>query len=246
MKKKLFVGIAAATLAAAMCVSFAACGAGGGGKAKGIKGYEVTEEQWNAAIEALQKDDAVFTIDYYTEVSVNASGGGQKGSTKTTSTYTVIKNDGKEYVKSVDTVEYGGAMVTEQTPKKTEEIDIMYAEREGTGTLYTVYDDTEDGGWDKSENENSIIPLSIIFDWVESYTYSDYKYSAEDKGYILSTTGEDEDPFVIKFDKDGRLSAVYYGHEEKVETPVSKATTTATYSVVITYTAKEITIPTVE
>ena len=222
MKKKLFVGIAAAALAAVMCVSFAACGEGGAGKAKSIKGEEVTAEQWAAAFADLQKDDAVFTAELSESLTVN---------------HTVIKNKEKEYYKETENTG-DGKNVVEQ-----------YTERESGGALYTLYDKGDDG-WEKSEHENSIVTETTLFyegiTFNYSGLYSSFKYSAEDKGYVLASASEDRPSYIFKFDKEGRLAAIYCHFELKQEVELVTVSGNFTYSLVINYTAKDLTMPTVK
>ena len=237
MKKKLFVGIAAAALAAVMCVSFAACGEGGAGKAKSIKGEEVTAEQWAAAFADLQKDDAVFTAELSIKSSSKSSAAGISSSESLTVNHTVIKNKEKEYYKETENTG-DGKNVVEQ-----------YTERESGGSLYTLYDKGDDG-WEKSEHENSIVTETTLFyegiTFNYSGLYSSLKYSAEDKGYVLASASEDRPSYIFKFDKEGRLAAIYCHFELKQEVELVTVSGNFTYSLVINYTAKDLTMPTVK
>lgn len=252
MKKKLFVGFAAAALAAVMCVSFAACGESGESiaeRAESNQGEEVTAEEWVAAFEYLQKKDAVFTVELFLKTGYNSSLGKVKDSHSETTTGTVIKNNKKEYWKEVYTEKNGGVSVTEGAPKSETGVIEQYTERE-RGELYTLYDNTEDG-WAKDEHAGSIATATTIFGgdynfFMISNSYSGYKYSAEDKGYILESVPEGEPSFIIKFNAEKKLAAIYCSYEYESEEELGSTLNFYTYSIVITYTAKELTMPKVK
>lgn len=245
--KKLLFGFTAAALAAVMCVGLVGCG--GGPDAKSVKGEKVTEEQWTKAIEGLQKDDAVFTIEYLEEQSQKASGTimgkDMSGTSERTCSITAIKNGSKEYVKMSDEEKSTGAAADAAEaagePAEFKEESETYAElKDGK---YTVYEQNDDGKWEKDENGHSIIPFRSLISEVGSLNYGDYEYSEENKGYVLKSAGEN--PYVIKFDKDGRLVAIYCGYEKEYDEMGVSASTSYELNIVITYEADEITIPSV-
>lgn len=85
--KKLLIGLTATTLSAAMLVSLVGCSDGGAlAKAKSIKGDEVTQEQWSAALSEISEErvaqepaetgTANFAVSYESNMSLQASSEG--------------------------------------------------------------------------------------------------------------------------------------------------------------------------
>ncbi len=253
--KKVFVGIAATVLAAAMCVSFAACGST---SAKDIKGEEVTAEQWDAAFEALTKEDAEYTFTQTSEDVMTYKGipdpeaNNKKldGSSKATEELVFTKKGKKESQTSKITVKLSGdarriaiIMGADEEDIKEGEVDSEEVYVEKTDEGY-VYYEQEDGKWTKG-NGMSLAPSYSRY----KGKYDSYEYSEEHKGYVSKDySAEDKDTLeVIKFDKDGRLVAIYTETPEKGEKGDDmEMIASSTVSVIIEYSAKDITIPTVE
>ena len=254
--KKLFVGLAATVMAAAMCASLVGCG---GVDAKSVKGYEVTEEQWIAACEALEKDDAVYTIksleksDVTMEVDLSQIlPGGKKmsGGAKGTEETTYVKNGALEYVKSTTKAKLSGdyeeimkTIMGDDYEANLEEEEETYAElKDGA---WTYYEKNEEGAWEKDTGYGSIMWRS--YRWYKN-SYSDFEYSAEHKGYIekdYDPADEEAELLVIKFNKDAQLVAVYMEANYDEEETGMKYTGSSVSHYVIEYKAKDITLPTV-
>lgn len=222
MKHKLLFGFATAAMAAVMCVGFAACG--GGPNAKSVKGEEITEEQWNSFTDVFEKEDAKYTI----ETSVKTETDDASGST----TLTLIQNGAKSYYK----LEASGKSAGDKV-EHTEESYVEYKDGK-----YTVYTKGEDGKW-TSEEENyspydytdTLGPLTGMM--TQLVSYAAFEYSADQKGYVLKNLPEGATSPVLKFDKDGRLVAIYYAYDTEQGS--------MELNLVIDYDAKDITLPTV-
>lgn len=222
MKHKLLFGFATAAMAAVMCVGFAACG---GVDAKSVKGEEVTAEQWEAALDALDAEDAKYTIE------ATSTSKSDKGNTESEST--LVVNGAKTHYTYKSTMEVDGE-------KQTDEGDIYVEHKDGA---YVVYEKGEDGKWTSEEERSNHYDyttiLGVVFGGYPAY--DEYKYSADDKGYVLKDVAEGESSPVIKFDKDGKLVAVYFNGKLDMEFLVLETEV----NVVIDYDAKDITLPTV-
>lgn len=275
--KKLLTGVFMAVLAGAMCASFAACGGdgvGGGGtsqNAEQFEGKEVTEEQWNAAKEALERDDAEKDYAEYTVgITANTKENvkmtdpeSQKqlsASAQETTTVEFIKKGAKEYMKTTATMKYSGDYETiwklngnseEEIPKSvTTETKEIYAEMDVddvghyTG-LYTIYEKDDNDVWTKESDTPS--PTEKIFYVAEDHVigdYEDYVYDAKQKGYVPKDPGEDfSGPTVIKFDGQGRLIASIFSGNYNKEDGSTAMTAEGAVAYYITYTAKEIALP---
>lgn len=184
--KKAFLGISAALCATAMCVSFAACG--GGSNAKGVASIEVTEAQWQAAIDYLEDDDSTFAITVTSKQKMSAYG---QTATMTT-TIKARQKGGNAYLKT--TVSSGGQ--SQSTERYTGIVD---------STRYSYK--LTDGTWTKEESSINIIDTGVIPFY--GFEYEDFTYSAEDKGY---TSGNSVMPQILKFGEvngEIRLVALY-------------------------------------
>lgn len=222
MKHKLLFGFATAAMAAVMCVGFAACG--GGPNAKSVKGEEITEEQWGKFTDYFEKEDAKYTI----ETSVETKSDDGSGTTLMTFT----QDGAKSYYK----VEVNGKV----GDKKVDDVSEVYVEKKDGA--YVVYEKGEDGKWTSEEEGYSPVdymstlgPISEMASTLLSY--SAFEYSADQKGYVLKNAPEGTTSPVLKFDKDGRLVAIYYSYE--VEQGSME------FNLVVDYDAKGITLPTV-
>lgn len=227
MKKFLF-GFTAAALAAVMCVGLVGCG--GGPDAKSVKGEKITEEQWNACLDVFEKEDSKYTV----EISVEGSGEAAGNKMSADITLTAIKNGPKASL-TMDSVE-------EANGQKAEE------HREGVSELkdgkYTLYE-KKDGKWTSTESGGPVVTLDAVLMItginLGSMRFSDYKYDADQKGYVLANAPAGMPTPVIKFNKDGQLIAVYEEYNVDAEGVKSESE----INIVITYEAEDITIPTV-
>ena len=268
MKKKLFVGIAAGVLAAAMCVSFAACGSSV--DAKSVKGEEVTEAEWDAAVEAVLNGDAL-TIEYLAkssaknELTATLQGESESLTAKSKSerrmTYIVngAKQSGKGYVK----ISYGGdleemaAIMGQEMGAEEGKTNVeVYSEVTADGTNYYVQN--KEGEWMVDHDGDTVVEeMFDELDMLKYYVkdcYGDYEYSAEHKGYIPADYEEGEPLYVIKF-QDKKLVAVYMENNYKREQDlyesimpgmmIMKMDVEASTQIVIKYETKDITLPTV-
>lgn len=258
--KKVFVGISAAALAAVMCVAFVGCGEGA--DAQSITSETVTAEQWDAAFAALEKDDAKYTIDAKSEfvitVTANQTENGEKkivGTITTTQPGIFINNGAKQFSKtesatfSVDgdftpeeIEEYLGGDPDELANKPEEE---AYAERDASG-VSTIYTKDRDGKWETIHYQGHLNPI------VGNMPIPDFdgvKYDEALKGYVEKDheTGE-EFYIVFKFNKSGQLAAIFI-HEGDGKAEDKGDVSVLSYlevSYVISYTAKDFSLPTVE
>lgn len=249
MKHKLLFGFATAAMAAVMCVGFAACG--GGPNAKSVKGVEVTEEQWDKAFDYLTADDSVFTIEYKEERNSKSKGEllgvDMSGTYTRTATISAVKNGAKEYVKMTDAEKYKGKIVDTMEaagqPTETNEEEERYSEyKDGA---YTVYTKGDDGKWSTSTGVSGVVPLLEIASELDSLSYSAYEYSADQKGYVLKGSTEEDHPVVVKFNKDGQLVAIYCGYSEKHDEGGISGSVKYALNIVIDYDAKDVNLPSV-
>lgn len=269
--KKLFVGIAAGVLAAAMCVSFAACGSSV--DAKGIKGEEVTEEEWNAAIDAVLADDAELTIEYLSknsnksELTMNAGGSTEKlnAKSKMEQRMTYIQKGAKQSGKGYYEISYSGDLegmaeaMGQQAGVQEGKTELeAYSEVTTDGTHYYAKD--EEGEWTLDEDGDTVIEELFDEYYMLKYNvknhYNDYTFSEEHKGYIPANyDAEDGDTlYVVKF-QNKKLTGVYiesnYTREQDMledvmpGTMIMKVEVEASINIVISYEAKDITLPTV-
>lgn len=241
--KKLLLGFTAAAMAAVMCVGLVGCG--GGPDAKSVKGEVVTEAQWDAALDELRKDDAVYTIEYLEVDSSSAKGSflGEdvSGSYEWTKSITAVKNGSKEYYKETNKAESSGAAAEEHgTEANYEKTTELYAEIvDGKYVHYTQVD----GAWKKTDGLTSIINIYDIIGFLGDF--DEYEYSDAHKGYVRKGQADDETVMVFKFNKDGKLVALYCGYEDEGEDMGVKTTDSYEFNIVITYEADDINLPTV-
>ncbi len=190
--KKFVLGMTLAVCTAAICVSVAACGGGGSAsEAKGVESIEVTQAQWEAAIDYIDDDDSTFAISSTSKQEMNAYG----ETVTMTTTITARRKDGKDYVKT--TMSGGGYSDSDERYTGTE------------GSTKYLFSKDENGAWTKDEtgSSNSIIDTGILPFY--SFRYEDFTYSAEDKGYVSDSSMM---PQVLKFgevDGEVRLIALY-------------------------------------
>ena len=260
--KKLFVGIAATVLAAAMCVSFAACGETGADKAKSVKGEEITAEQWDKAFDVFTKDDAKFTLEtatkaVYTLTADATSIGGKKseGSITSVNTGTSIVNGAKQSVKDEIEVTVSGDYKYDEIANKLPNSSGL--EKEGKKTVeayseaaeggdYTIYTKDDAGNW-KTTKSSDHVAMETLYVCAPYGNFDNYKYDENLKGYVEKDykEGETKSYQVYKFDKDGKLIAVYLYYEKAEGNDALKMTTISEMSVIVSYDAKDITLPTV-
>lgn len=249
MKRKVLLGFVSAALAAAMCVGFVGCGEV---DSKSVKGEEVTEKQWNSALDYFSQDDAVYTIKYREEQIADEKcvylDEKLSGTTTNVTTIDAINNGARAYVKSTQKTEISGDMKKIAAAYDTEveivdETEEAYAEfGEDSYTVYTLDDDDQ---WVTNERSSSIIPFNKLIAGI-SLSYSSYEYSADLKGYVLKDALKLGTIFVVKFNGDGKLSAIYYDYERSTKSGNLERKSGYTLNVIIEYEADEITLPTVE
>ena len=242
MKKRVVLGFVSAALAAVMCLGFAGCG---GSNAESVKGKEVTEKQWNAAIEFFLKTDAKYTISYSRERTSEMKF--EYLDEKLSGSTTVVKNNAKEYVKQADKIKISGDMkkIAAALDDEVETVDTVeeqYAVYKGT--TYTVYTQDDDETWVTNERSGSIIPFSLVTSGV-SLSYSSYEYSKDLNGYVPKDAIQDGDMYVVKFNGDGKLCAIYYNYERSTKSGNYENKYRQTLNIVIRYKEEKITLPTV-
>lgn len=260
--KKLWLTIAGLFTCVCLCFGFAACGEsaddekgdgsqdGGsqGGsaftlEAKDIVGEEVTAEQWEAAVNAYQEDDAYKTGDLKVTVLYRATTGGDSSMGPSQSVQTEIRyvvNGTKTSTKSYQKI---GSVSRDVFEIYGEMIDAANGIAEFTNK-------NEAGKFEKTRENVSIIGSDVqsVFKLVS--TYDSYEFNAELKGYVKkdSTLVETDGKVgyqVVKF-QDGKLVAIYEHHTERGEQMGMVASMTADLSWKFTYDAEEITIPIAE
>lgn len=251
MRHRLLFGLAASMMAALMCVGFAACGRV---DAKTFAGEEITEEQWNDAVRLLQNEETRFTIEAQAtsngtvEADLTPNGGSKlSGDVSSTGTWSYVRNGNKEYTKQVEDVTFSGdakriyevfGPIVDMKEGRTEEE--RYTEK--NDSVYTLYYRDDNGNWKKRRGVSSQNMLAGILKVTD---YNRYEYSTEQKGYVLKDAGEDK-LLVLKFDKNARLSAVYYVATEEPFQSGVEIRLTGEMKFLITYDAGEINLPKVE
>ncbi len=258
--KKLWVGLAAAALAGVMCASLTACGTT---SAKDIEGKEVTEEQWTAAFAYFNNEEADYALTAVMkyDISIKAIDPDTQdklsGTLETESSATYTKKGSKIHYEGEGSTKISGdarrlaelmheeEMLPPEGKNEISQETEQYAEYvEGAGTTYYVKNE-ETGAWTKTSNQSFYLPISSILRYATGF--AQFTYSAENKGYIPKdyTPEGSEELVVIKFDKDGKLVAIYNpstdtdgeGDEEEIwETEMSY---------IISYDVKDFTLPTV-
>lgn len=229
--KKLLTSLTAAILAGVMCISFAACGSETDDpfeKARAFKGTEVTAKQWNAAFEALGRDDAEYTVDYVSNMiriveAIDPETNKElNGTSELLVIAKLIKKGGKEYRKITYGVKLSGdykkiAMMNGATEEDFEEMlkryeeagEEEYAEKKGENE-WILYKKVEGIGWQGSVSDHGILGENPF-----ATSKSGTVFDTEWNGYIPDEEGfygPNAEPLcVIKFDRDGRLYSVTSG-----------------------------------
>lgn len=252
MKRKVLLGIAAAALAAVMCVGFSACGE----NAEGVRGEEVTEKQWNSALAYFTEEEAVYKIEcseeqveerkfeYIDEIL--------SGSATCIQTVEAVKNGEKEHVKQTRKIEFSGdykkiAAALDQEIEAVDEEEEMYAEKKDDAI--TVYSKDDNEKWTTSKGYSSIAYgkiREVLSNMSISLSYSSYEYSNDLKGYVLKDSQKRDSVYVLKFNGDGKLCAIYFEYETVTKSGNREHTMKDVFNVVISYKAENITLPTVE
>ncbi len=255
MRKNFVLGFTSIALAAGMCVGLAGCG---GVDAEGVNGVEVTEKEWNAALSYFEEEDAVYTIEYENFTSEDLEcvylDESLSGGYTNTMYYKAVKNAEKEYLKKAEKAELSGdskkimkALDIER--KEADEEEETYAER--TEKAYAIYSQNDDGEWEKKSSNYSLMEFAISMLTSDiSFSYKAYEYSAEMKGYILKDALKmaafENALYVLKFNDDGKLSAIYFESEKTSKTSGWSRTTTTRLNIVFAYEADDIEIPNVD
>lgn len=248
MKRKLLLSF----ITSLMCLSFTSCN---NVDAQSVKGVKVNENQWTSAFEIFYKDDEVYTINYKLESygDIKCEYLDLKGRGVSTNEIKAIKNGTLEYVKKnynvklyddmdiiVEMFDFGPEFANEH-----DETEEEYASFENG--MYTIYSQDENNEWSTSSRLNSIIPLTFIGDISKSY-YS-YEYNSNLHGYIYKDSYNEffnnhvGDTYILKFNNDGKISAIYYNYEKTFKAGNNYITSGATINLTIKYKANKITLP---
>lgn len=247
--KKWFAGMMAGALAAAMCVSFAACGEDKV-DAESVVGSKVTEEQWDAAFDALTANSARFADVFTARTQVVAEG--IEGTLTQYGTWSKYGNkermqadysySGKEPVRGLPA--YRGESFMENidgTNYFYDKIKDLGQWEIGSNGVEHYVQGTGEEKWVKSEFYSPMWffgqLIEVLIQTESGAGFENFNYDAERKGYIVSETytptGMSGDDLIVKFDEEGRISAFSYHYYWDVQC-------------VVEYTAGEIKLPTVE
>ena len=254
MKHKLLFGFATAAMAAVMCVGFAACG--GGVDAAGVKGVEVSKEQWEAAAKDLAdkylSNELQLTVLVQKESTTEMSGkvGDKELSFSGTqsSEVTYVINGKKASAKGEQEVKLDGdeelleAMHMKKPDSGKTEYE-AYSEETDDGTYVTAKD--KDGKWVKQEG---FAVYSELVDLLDLGDYEEYVYNQDLKGYVDKDYDAEKDTryTVYKFNKDGKLVAIYTHSDRETEEGGFKSSVKYEYGYSISYEAKDVNIPSAE
>lgn len=242
--KKLLVGLGVAALSAAMCMSFAACG--GGVDAEGIKGEEVTEEQWTKAFEEIDKvTDGEAKITVLAQMtSESEMDAGELGSYSASGEMevTYVINGKLVSKKGSQKVSYSGD-VPDEIKNEAGDVDYeAYSETTDDGTtVYTL----KDGKWSKAAGSPLYYEISDVLRYADDF--ADFEYNADFKGYVAKGTKSDAEKYTVLKFQDGKLVAIY-SYEGHKTTPEEeqlgmKSSVEIKKGYVISYEADTITIP---
>ncbi len=223
MKKALSV-LAVASLAAVVCVPFAACGE----NADNFKSQEVDKETFAAAFSKQNFENVLFEGTLVTE----AGEGDEYG--KSTAKVKFVIDGSKEHMTA--TTKYEGAAATSMGKTKVT-LEAYYSAGE-TQSETTVYYKDEAGAWQTTTANMSYgfsmyQPSELLSDYLfEADEYETFVFDAEKKGYYYEEDGES---VLIKF-KDGKLYSL-----KTVEKPGRGATLETSY--VFTYGGQSLKFP---
>ncbi len=247
MKRKVLLGIAATALAAVMCVGFSGCG---GVNAESVRSEKVTETQWNSALAYFKEDNAVYTVSFIEQETVEAYAKifGEELFGKATEIISVkaIKNGATEYLKRDEK-----SQVDNDCKKILEAMNIKYEEYDRTNETYssyrngkyTVYRQDNDGKWGTYTASSSIMPnLTSLMQG----TYNEYEYSEDLKGYVPKYRNSYDPYYILKFNSEGKLSAIYSDSKSTKLLDRYEYKASSILNLVIEYQAKNITLPTVK
>ena len=251
--KKLFLGIATVAMAGIMCIGFAACGGESG--AKSIKGEEVTENQWVAALNILLDDKEKFTVNYSYTQSIDYTHKTMvhktEWSAKTTEIATLTKNGALE--SSIGTQEIslsGDKIAAEQIIGKAKKTDIEDYSEKISDKIYK-YEKGKDDKWKREVTNVSVVydEFGFMISDIKN-EYNAFVYSVEHKGYISKYYEEDDDLIIVYKFNGGKLAAIYTYAEtvdltdsaQEYELTLSKSE----INITIDYTAKDIILPVIE
>ena len=247
MKGRVLLAITAAALVAVMCVGFSGCG---GVNAESVRGEKVTEEQWNSALEYFTEDNAVYSVSFIEQETVEAYAKifGEELSGKATGIVTVkaIKNGATEYLKRDEKCQ-----VDNDCKKILEAMSMEYEEYDRTNETYssyrdgkyTIYRQDNDGKWGTYIASSSIMPnlTSLV-----QGTYNEYEYSEDLRGYAPKNRDQYAPYYILKFNSEGRLSAIYSNSKSTKLLDRYEYKASRILNLVIEYQAKNFDLPTVE
>lgn len=220
--KKIFVSLILSFFTLTLLFGVAGCGSAS------IKGEEVTETQWDNALNTGFVKYQDFTIQCTVKevrkdtLDFRANGGEKvSGKLKSSADITISKHDLNEYSKIVNSTSFSGDMKfinafinygAKETQKDTEEIYTQKIRDD----KYKIYSKNAEDEWQFEEYNYDLIFSSMddLIAWNFSPEYSDYKYDTLKNGYVLKSTNKKQDnnkiEVVIKFDSERRLCAIYY------------------------------------
>lgn len=250
MKKKLFVGLAAAALAGVMSLGLAACNVSTG--AKSVTGEKVTEKQWITAFKEFSSDKAQMTVEAYTTATVNYTHKTMVHTTEWSSNIsadlTLVKNGKLEMAVGNYEIELSGdKAAAEKVVGKEQDKEVKKYSEISKDTIYN-YEKGIDGFWTKEEASSSVFTGSFKYAFGDIMdNYDKYLYSVEHSGYVSKTYKEgDSNVTVYKF-KDAKLVAIYiYFETTNITDEVQeyeRSTIKREESYTISYSAEEITLP---
>lgn len=232
MKKKIIACVTSAVLFSVALSVITACGG-----AKGMKGYEVTKEQWDAAFELLEEYENCdrITIDYAREMELRgtldtSALGGKKvtgGAAFKENTKAMICYDKQSFTKNTDSkllddwkLIFADDLAGVSEGKKS---TTLYAERTAAEKFKTYSINKEGTEWESSESAEGVVPAvydllekdaNTIETYLDLFDFNSYRYSSEDKGYVLkeSEIVEEIKALVIKFNEEGLLTGIYFNY----------------------------------
>lgn len=249
--KKLFLSIITAAMTGVLCIGFAACSSSV--NAKSVKGEEVTEDQWVAALGTLLDDKSTFTVEYFVKGSADYKHKTMVQTTewgaKMTQRMTYTKNGTLQSAIGYKKMSLSGdKAAAEQSMGKAAKTEVELYSATTASKIYN-YEKGRDDKWTRREAYNSVIygAFGYTIDYLKN-SYSAFVYSTEHKGYISKYYDDDDSSITVYKFSGGKLVAIYtYQEDVDIDDEVQeyeiisyKTETNAT----ITYSAKDVILPT--
>ena len=216
MKGRKTIGKAIA-LGLAVCAMFGlvSC-ASVSSKAKHMKSQEVSEAAWEKIFGYGADFDVVFSdceVVYQREMTRETYIDGVKSKITSSEMYTFVMDGAKQYlsVSSSQKGKYGDIKVDEEEPEEE-----RYSIKNEDGT-YTIYRKNAAAEWTSSVSylsygvaADTLDDLLSLLYW---YRFDDYVFSEARRGYVDADDFEG-DGYVVKFDKEGRISGLCREYED--------------------------------